>query len=69
MKGVFLRNSNIDPCSQSRQLELMNKINAAHLAERGPDEMPAARIEALETAFRIQFEATDAFYGRIYSTA
>ena len=57
----FLRNSKIAPDVQRQQLALMNQINAAHLAERGPDEMLAARIEALETAFRMQFEATDAF--------
>ena len=57
----FLRNSKIDPENQRRQLELMDKMNAAHLVERGPDEMLTARIEALETAFRMQFEATDAF--------
>jgi hypothetical protein len=57
----FLRNSKLEPAEQRRQLDLMHQLNAAHLAERGPDDMLAARIEALETAFRMQFEATDAF--------
>ncbi|MCI0536894.1 MAG: DUF1501 domain-containing protein, partial [Verrucomicrobiales bacterium] len=57
----FLKNSQIDPEQQRRQLDLLNKLNGAHLAQRGPDESLTARIEALETAFRMQSEATDAF--------
>ena len=33
----------------------------AFLAERGPDQALDARIQSMETAFRMQFAATDAF--------
>lgn len=57
----FLRNGRLSAEEQERQLALMKKINAAHLDERGQDQMLTARIEAMETAYRMQFEATDAF--------
>jgi hypothetical protein len=57
----FLENTQGSREDQRRMLDLMNRINGAHLTERGPDEMLTARIEAQETAFRMQAEATDAF--------
>ncbi len=57
----YLKNAKLDRETQLKQLELMNKMNAEHLAARGQDEMLSARIEALETAFNMQTAATDAF--------
>ena len=39
----------------------MQRLNAEHLAERGPDLALEARIRAMETAFRMQTTASDAF--------
>src|SRR5258707_868912 len=57
----FLRNPSLTPEAQRRQLDLMRRLNEGHLAERGPDSALDARLHALETAFRMQTAATDAF--------
>jgi hypothetical protein len=57
----FLRNRSLSPESQRRQLGLMRQLNDEHLAERGPDRALDARIQAMETAFRMQTAASDAF--------
>lgn len=57
----FLRNTKLTPEQQKRQLELMRRLNEAHLRARGPDPALEARIRAMETAFRMQVAATDAF--------
>jgi hypothetical protein len=57
----YLRNPTLDETAQRRQLELFRKINEDHLAERGSDKALEARIQSMETAFRMQFAATDAF--------
>ncbi len=57
----FLRNTALEPESQRRQLDLMQELNRAHLAERGADSTLEARIKSLESAFRMQFEASEAF--------
>jgi hypothetical protein len=57
----FLRNAALTPQAQRRQLDLMRRLNEEHLAERGADSALEARIRALETAFRMQADATDAF--------
>ena len=57
----FLRNASLDATSQRRQLDLLQRLNGEHLAERGTDIALDARIKAMETAFRMQFAATDAF--------
>jgi hypothetical protein len=46
---------------QKRQLNLIQKLNEMHLAEREHDDALAARIESLELAFRMQGEAREAF--------
>jgi hypothetical protein len=46
---------------QRRQLDLLKSLNEGHLAPRGEDRQLAARIQAMETAFRMQTAATDAF--------
>jgi hypothetical protein len=57
----FLRNATLAPDAQRRQLDLLRRLNEEHRAERGPDQALDARIRAMETAFRMQFAATDAF--------
>jgi hypothetical protein len=56
-----LRNASLTPAAQRRQLDLMKRLNEEHLAEHGPDRALEARIRAMETAFRMQSAATDAF--------
>jgi uncharacterized protein (DUF1501 family) len=58
----WLTNSRLNPKEQRRQLDLMQALNAEHLAARGhADGMLNGRIQAMETAFRMQSAATDAF--------
>jgi hypothetical protein len=56
-----LRNQNIDRATQRRQLDLMQQLNARHLASHGDDAALDARIKSMETAFRMQFQASEAF--------
>ena len=56
-----LKNSSWDHQTQRRQLDLLQAINETHLSERGHDPLLDARIESMETAFRMQFEAREAF--------
>ncbi len=74
-QGTHINNSRIDPknvighinnrhlshSSQRRVLDLLQKMNQAHLRERKQDLNLEARIESLEMAYRMQFEAQDAF--------
>lgn len=46
---------------QERELGLAQLLNKAHLARHGEDNDLAARIKTFETAFRMQFEAPEAF--------
>ena len=57
----YLKNANLSPAEQRRQLDLVGEMNKLHLAERGPDGQLEARIQSLEVAYRMQAEATDAF--------
>ncbi len=57
----YLRGAKLDRQQQRRQLNLMQRLNAEHLASRGPDAALEARIAAMETAFRMQTAAGDAF--------
>ena len=57
----FLSNGRLDATSQRQQLDLMQALNREHLQERTGDGLLTARIEALETAFRMQSEAAEAF--------
>ncbi len=57
----YLRNTQLTPEAQRRQLDLMRRLNEEHLAQRSDDLALAARIRAMETAFRMQTVATDAF--------
>lgn len=51
----------ISPSAQTRQLDLLRKLNQGHL-ERNPDEPEfAARIQSYELAYRMQMAAPEAF--------
>ncbi len=57
----YLQNESQDRATQRQQLDLMQRINALHLQAHGPDQALEARIASLETAFRMQSEAHEAF--------
>jgi len=62
VSGLIENISNPQPPERQRgQLDLLQKLNARHLTERGPDPNLEARIQSYELAYRMQFEATDAF--------
>jgi arylsulfatase A-like enzyme len=51
----------LPPREQRRQLDLLQAMNEVHRDGRGPDGELEARIESLELAYRMQFEALDVF--------
>ena len=57
----YLRNTKWDQATQRRQLDLLQKLDAERQAQRGADQAFDARILSMETAFRMQFQASDAF--------
>ena len=57
----FLSNAKVSADDQRKQLDLMRKLNEAHQAERAGDPNLEARIRSMETAYRMQTEASDAF--------
>lgn len=57
----FLRNATLTPEAQRRELDLMRRLNEEHRAERGGDPALEARIQTMETAYRMQSAASDAF--------
>lgn len=74
-QGTHINNAKIDPRQvignltnrqlaapdQRRLLDLLQAMNDRHLAARGEDTELEARIASLEMAFRMQFEAQEAF--------
>ena len=56
-----VKNAKLMPQAQRRQLDLLAKLNEQHAADRGGDDRFEARIQAMETAYRMQFAASDAF--------
>jgi len=74
-QGTYINHSNLDPQklipylrgsqtateSQREQLDLIRRLNEQHRDDRGGDAQLDARITAMETAFRMQFAATNAF--------
>ncbi len=73
-QGLYINSSQIDPAKmvpnvrhalapdeQRRQLDLLAHINRRHAEERGGDARFEAQIRAMETAYRMQFAASDAF--------
>jgi hypothetical protein len=58
----WLTNGRFSPSEQRKQLDLMQALNAEHLVARGGADVALnGRIQAMETAFRMQSAATDAF--------
>jgi len=57
----YLRNASTPRDVQAAQVALMSELNRRHLRRTGPDGQLEGRLEAMETAFRMQFTATDAF--------
>jgi hypothetical protein len=57
----YVRNAHESRPEQRRQLDLLQQMNEMHLAARGPDTQLESRIQSLEIAFRMQFEALDVF--------
>lgn len=57
----YLQNHSATKSEQKAQLDLMRQLNEQHLAARGPDAHLEGRIQSMETAFRMQFAATQAF--------
>lgn len=57
----YLRNDTLDASAQRRQLDLIQALNASHRERVGGDAFLDARIRAMETAYRMQFEALDVF--------
>ena len=64
-----LRNRNLSLTAQRRQLDLVQQLNREHERIVGEDEFLEGRIQAMETAFRMQTEATDAFDLRVEPAA
>jgi Protein of unknown function (DUF1501) len=56
-----IRNSYVSPTEQRRQLEFVKQLNTLHAAKVQQDAALETRLQAYETAFRMQTEATDAF--------
>ena len=56
-----LTNSNLSIETQRRVLDMLQEQNRRHLANRTRDAALEARIESLEMAYRMQFEAQEAF--------
>ena len=54
-------NRHLSTPEQRSQLDLLQSLNREHLAARGQDDALEARIDSLEMAFRMQFEAREAF--------
>ena len=57
----FLRNSDASRADQVAQVSLMTQLNRLHLERSGPDGQLEGRLQAMETAFRMQFTGTEAF--------
>ena len=57
----YLRNTKLSPEAQRKQLDLLTALNRDHRAASGPDAFLDARIQAMETAYRMQFAALDVF--------
>jgi len=56
-----VRNSVLAPAQQRRQIDLIQKLNHLHAAKREQDHALEGQIKAMETAYRMQSAASDAF--------
>jgi len=57
----FLENAKLSPANQTKQIELMRQLNQEHSNERNADPALEVRIRSMETAYRMQLAASDAF--------
>ena len=57
----YLRNKKMTTQEQRSQLDLLQSMNRAHATSVGGDSFLEGRIEAMESAFRMQFAASDVF--------
>ena len=57
----YLRNKSMDTPTQRKQLDLLQSINRMHVESFGADSFLEGRIQAMETAYRMQFTASDVF--------
>ena len=74
-QGTYINHTNLDPramvphlhnptttaTAQRKQLDLLGELNRDHADQRGGDPALEARISTMETAFRMQTAASDAF--------
>jgi len=56
----YLRNHDVDSDDQARQLDFIRAMNQSHRESRPGDAALDARIQAMETAYRMQFAAGEA---------
>jgi hypothetical protein len=56
-----IRNPSATPAEQRKQLDLVQKLNEMHKAQRPGDDQLETRIQSFELAYRMQVEAADAF--------
>ena len=56
-----LRNDHLDQDAQYRQLQLLRRLNREHQRQRPDESGLSARMKAIETGYRMQFQASDAF--------
>jgi uncharacterized protein (DUF1501 family) len=56
-----LHHPSLAAAEQRRQLDLLQELNRQHLSQRAGDAELEANIQAFETAFRMQSEASEAF--------
>ncbi len=57
----YLRNTQLNPEAQRRQLDLVQSLNREHRDSFGADSFLDSRIQAMESAYRMQFDALDVF--------
>ena len=65
----FIRNKHLDSTAQRRQLDLVTSLDRLSLKRSGPNPQLESAIETMETAFRMQMEAPEAFDVRKESDA
>ena len=56
-----VRNPVLSACTQRRQIDLIQRLNGIHAAKRENDSALEAQIKSMETAYRMQSAASDAF--------
>ncbi|HVX12486.1 MAG TPA: DUF1501 domain-containing protein [Pirellulales bacterium] len=56
-----VKNHDVSPADQRRQLDLLAELNRRHLDQHGRDPALEARIHSFELAYRMQSDAADAF--------